>query len=257
MASAPQAEGLPILYNDLVPLSAQEHRGWKFKGFETLELIKDVHAFPITVDEFVVTQRYYPIVFSSGENPVPLALMGLNDGVNVFVGEDGKTVQPVYIPAYVRRYPFMLARLRPDADEMTLCFDPKSGLVGESEEGAALFDGEDPSQATKDILAFCEQFEVAAQRSGAFCKELGELGLLEEAEVTIQHTSSPNPFIYRGFQMVSEEKLRDLRGDQLRKMSQSGMLPLLYAHIYSLGLMNEIFSRQFDLGKAPTQSELA
>ena len=257
MASAPQAQGLPVLYNDLVPLSAQEHGSWKFRPFETLELIKDVHAVPITVDEFVVTQRYFPIVFSSGSDPVPLALMGLNEGVNVFVGDDGKTVQPVYIPAYVRRYPFMLARLQPDAQDMTLCFDPTSGLIAAGEEGSVLFEGDEPSQATKDVLGFCEQFEIAAQRTGAFCKEVGEAGLLEEAEVTIQHGSSPNPFIYRGFQMVSEEKLRDLRGDQLRKMNQSGMLPLIHAHIFSLSLMNEIFSRQFDLGKAPTQSEIA
>ena len=255
MASAPQAEGLPILYKDLVPLSAQIHGTWTFKPFDTLDLIKDVHAMPLTVDEFVIAQRHFPIVFSSGTDPVPLALMGLNEGVNVFVGEDGQTVQPVYIPAYVRRYPFMLARISPDAQEMTLCFDPESGLIEEGGDGNALFEGEEPSQTTKDILGYCEQFEMAAQRTAGFCKELAELKLLEEAEVTIQHGSTPNPFIYRGFQMVSEEKLRDLRGDQLRKMSQSGMLPLIHAHIFSLSLMNEIFSRQFDLGKAPTQNE--
>ena len=33
----------------------------------------------------------------------------------------------VYIPAYMRRYPFLLARLRPDSDELSLCFDPTLG----------------------------------------------------------------------------------------------------------------------------------
>jgi hypothetical protein len=59
------------------------------------------------------------------------------------------------------------------------------------------------------------------------------------------------PFVYRGFQMVNEEKLRDLRGDSLRKMMQSGLLPLVHAHLFSLGIMREIFARQLDQGKVP------
>jgi hypothetical protein len=75
--------------------------------------------------------------------------------------------------------------------------------------------------------------------------------LLMEGEVTIQVDQNQQPFVYRGFQMINEEKLAGLRGDQLRKMSQSGMLPLLYAHLFSLSLMREIFARQMDQGKQP------
>ena len=81
--------------------------------------------------------------------------------------------------------------------------------------------------------------------------ELRELDLLMEGEVTIQPEQEQPPFVYRGFQMVNEEKLAALRGDQLRKMSQSGMLPLLYAHLFSLSLMREIFGRQAQQGKMP------
>lgn len=251
MASAPQAQGLPVLYSDLAPLSSQEHGGWKVKRQESLALIRDLHAVPLTVDEFAAAQRNFPIVFSSGPDPVPLALMGLNEGVNAFVDEEGHLREPVYVPAYVRRYPFMLARMRADTDEMTLCFDPTPGLLGPDVDGLPLFENGEPAEAVRDTLSFCEQFEVAAQRTGAFCKELIELGMLEEAEVTIQHPSSPNPYIYRGFQMVSEEKLRELRGDQLRKMNQSGLLVLVHAHLFSLAMMNEVFGRQHALGKVP------
>ena len=57
------------------------------------------------------------------------------------------------------------------------------------------------------------------------------------------------PFVYRGFQMVNEEKLTELRGDQLRKIHKSGMLPLVYAHLFSMSQMPEIFNRQMQLGK--------
>ena len=118
--------------------------------------------------------------------------------------------------------PFVLARLREDSDELSLCFDPTSGAVGDFDEGEPLFDGEEPSEATKAILQFCEQFEQAGQRTQAFMTELKESDLLMEGEVAIQPEGAEQPFIYRGFQMVDEEKFRNLRGDELRKLNQNG-----------------------------------
>ena len=254
MASAPGIPGLPMLYKDITPLSSQEHKTWTLRPLSALEMLKGVHALPITVDEFPVAQRFFPIVFSTGPDSVPLALMGLNEGVNVFVDEAGKWREGAYLPAFMRRYPFLLARLTQDGDELSLCFDPSAGVIGEYEDGIRLFtdDGE-PDQAVKDTLGFCEQFEFAAQRTTAFMKDLEETGIVEDGELTIGHPSSPQPYVYRGFRMVNEEKLRDLRGDQLRKMQQSGMLTLIYAHLFSLGLTSEIFGRQADQGKLPPQ----
>ena len=253
MASATQAQSLPILYNDLTPLSKLDHADWKLKTLDSLALLQGVHAIPLTTDEFSIALRFFPIVFSSGEDPVPLALMGLNDGVNVFVGEDGALIPGTYLPAYVRRYPYMLARLHQDAEEMSLCFDPTPGLLGPFEEGPTLFENGEPTSQVTDTLAFCEQFEVAGQRTGQFMADLKDTGLLEEGEVTIQAEGMTQPYIYRGFQMVNEERLRDLRGDQLRKMNQNGMLVLIHAHLFSLNLMTDIFNRQMAQGKVPPQ----
>ncbi|RHW18904.1 multidrug transporter [Sphingomonas gilva] len=251
MASAPQSNSLPIFYNNLEPLSSQAHAKFKARMVDKAPFLTSNHAVPLTVDEFAMAQRHFPIVFSSGADSVPLALMGLNEGVNVFVDDEGKLIDPVYVPAYIRRYPFLLAKLRPDSDELSLCFDPTADAIGEFEEGQALFEDGQPSAATQEILKFAEQFEQAGQRTGQFMKELSESGLLIDGEVAIQPNDSDKPFVYRGFKMVSEEKLRETRGDQLRKWSQSGMLALIYAHMFSLGLMREIFARQMQLGKMP------
>jgi len=248
MASAP----LPLFYNGLEPLSSETHADWKVRQQDSAPFLVGQHAVPITTDEFPLVQRHMPIVFSVGDDAIPLALMGLNEGVNVFMGDDGKlTEDNFYVPAYVRRYPYMLARLRPEADELSLCFDPTSDAIGAFEEGEPLFENGQPSNVTKAILDFAEQFEQAGGRTQAFMNELRELGLLMDGEVTIQVEEGQQPFVYRGFQMINEEKLSGLRGDQLRKMSQSGMLPLLYAHLFSLSLMREIFARQAQLGKTP------
>ena len=253
MATQAPKQNLPLLYSALEPLSSNVHGKMKVRGASRAPVIGTTHAVPATVDEFPLLARHYPIIFSVGDNPVPLALMGLTEGVNAYMDENGHPVQRgVYIPAYIRRYPFLLARLREDSDELSLCFDPTIGAIGDFEEGDRLFedDGE-PSEATKRILQFCEQFETAGQRTGAFLRDLKSSGLLMDGEVAIQPEGAAQPFVYRGFQMVDEEKLRELRGDELRKFNQSGMLPLIYAHLFSLSQIRELFARQVEQGKGP------
>jgi len=256
MATAAPTQTLPLFYSALEPLNLTQHGKMKIRPIERAPTIAATHAIPATVDEFALLQRHYPIVFSVGENPVPLVLMGLNEGINVFLNDEGKLHDNMmYVPAYMRRYPFLLARLRPDSDELSLCFDPASGAVGEFDEGEPLFDGDQPSQATNAILQFCEQFETAGQRTGLFVEELKKAGLLMDGEVAIQPEGSEQPFVYRGFQMVDEEKLRELRGDELRKMNQNGLLALIYAHLFSLSQIREVFSRQVTQGKGPVAAK--
>ncbi|MEL0210751.1 MAG: SapC family protein [Novosphingobium sp.] len=250
MASAPQAN-LPMFYNDLMPLNSRDHATWKAKNADAAPWLIGQHAIPLTAEEFPQAARHYPIIFASGDNPVPLALMGLNEGVNVFVDADGKVTQPIYIPAYVRRYPFLLAKLNPTSEELSLCFDPSADLLGESVDGQELFVDGQPSEATKAALGFCEQFEQAGQRTQAFIDELKKHDLLMEGEVAIQQEGNEQPFIYRGFQMINQEKLREMRGDVLRGWAQSGLLPLLYAHLFSLELISQVFGAQVQLGKGP------
>ncbi len=254
MATAAPNQGLPLFYNAIEPINLDQHGKMKVRGLTSLPELGRTHAVPLTVDEFALVQRHFPIVFSVGGDPVPIALMGLNEGVNVFLDENGRSNDPnLYIPAYLRRYPFLLAKLRPDSDELSLCYDPTSGAVGDFDEGEPLFDGDQPSAATKAILEFCEQFEAAGLRTGAFIEDLVKSDLPMDGEVAIQPEGDEQPFVYRGFRMIDEEKVRNLRCDELRKMNQSGMLPLIYAHLFSLSQMRDVFARQMQQGKAPAQ----
>ena len=252
MATAAPNQGLPLFYSAIEPLNLEQHGKMKVRPITSMPELGRTHAVPLTVDEFALVQRHFPIVFSVGGQPVPIALMGLNEGVNVFLDDNGRSTDPnLYIPAYLRRYPFLLAKLRPDSDELSLCFDPTSGAVGDFAEGEPLFDGDQPSAATKAILEFCEQFEAAGLRTTAFIDDLVKSDLLLDGEVAIQPEGFEQPFVYRGFRMVDEEKVRNLRGDELRKMNQNGMLPLIYAHLFSLSQMRDVFARQMQQGKAP------
>ena len=252
MASAPQQPKLPLFFNDLMPLNSNDHKNFRTRTMDTAPWLSTAHAIPLTVDEFVQAQRNFPIVFSSGENPLPLALMGLNEGVNTFVDEQGKVNEPVYLPAYIRRYPFMLAKLSPEATDLSLMFDPTSGAIGEFDEGERMFDDEgNTTDATKRVLDFCQHFEQAAQRTQAFLNELKDNGILMDGEVAIQREGEEQPFIYRGFRMVDQDKLRELSDEKILEWHKNGILMLIHAHIYSLDLMRTIFARQASQGKAP------
>lgn len=251
MATQPPSNALPIFYGALEPLSSSVHGSYRARSTDRAPFLANNHAVPITIDEFVAVQRHFPIVFSVGDTPVPLALMGLNEGINVFVDETGKPLGEVYLPAYVRRYPYMLARLQPDAQELSLCFDPSSGMIGDFEDGAPLFEDGKPSETTNNVLKFCEEFELSAQRTVAFMTELKDAELLMDGEVSIQPAGVEQPFVYRGFQMVNEEKMRALEGDELKRMNQNGMLPLILAHLFSVSLVRDIFAKQIQQGKGP------
>jgi len=247
MASAPP---LPLFYNDLVLLSTQEHANWKSRSTDKAPWLVGVNTVPLTVEEFPLAQRHFPIVFSGGDNPFPIALMGMNEGVNVFVDDDGTVNAPIYVPAYVRRYPFLLARVNPDSEDLSLCVDPTCDLVGEFEDGQPLFENNEPSEACKNTLSFCEQFEIAGQKTANFMAELAKHNLLMDGELNID-IGTGQPVNYRGFRMVDENKLREVRGDVLRTWNQSGLLALIYAHLFSLDLVREVFGRQVQQGKGP------
>jgi hypothetical protein len=255
MASAPQPQ-LPLFYKDLMPLNSRDHGTWRARRVEKAAWIGGQHAVPLTVEEFSSAQRHYPIVFSAGDNPVPLALMGLNENVNVFFDDEGTLTTEAYVPAYIRRYPMLLAKLRPDAEEMSLCFDPSSDLLGEFAEGDVLFEDNQPSEHTKALLDFCEKFEEAGARTQAFMAELAEADLLMDGEVAIQQADqSEQPYVYRGFRMVNQDKLRELDADKIKQWNASGLLPMVYAHLFSLDLMRVIFAKQVQQGKGPVANK--
>ncbi|GGD95884.1 peptidase [Tsuneonella deserti] len=254
MATAPQPT-LPLFYNDLMPLNSRDHAKYRSNPGDGLTWLVNQHAVPLTSDEFIQAQRHFPIVFSSGEGSVPLALMGLNEGVNTFIDDGGKLIEDVYIPAYARRYPFLLARLAPDAQELSLCFDPASGLLTETDTGEALFEDDGkPAPLVQGALEFCQKFEEAGARTQAFVQELINKDLLMDGEIAITRNDDPDkPYIYRGFKMINEEKLRELDAETAKLWTGNGIMALIFAHLFSMDMMRHIFGRQAAQGKVPEQ----
>ena len=240
MVSAKRDATLPLFYKDIVPLNSHHHKAWHSRTTDKASWLVAQNVVPLTVGEFAEAQRHYPIIFSIGDEPIPLALMGMGEGMNLFVEQDGSLAGPVYIPAYARRYPFTLARLASDDSDLSLCFDPTSELVGNFNDGAPLFDGDDPSEACRSTLQFCEQFEIASQKTGAFMAELHRLALLVEGEFIVHRQGEGRPLVYSGFQMIDESKFQNLGVKALGQLHRQGWLSPIDAHLFSLRLMSRL-----------------
>lgn len=249
-----QTGTLPTLYTDLTVLNSADHGSWRIRRVDGAKPLAGRHSIPLNVEEFGVAQRFFPIVFAGNDN-IPLALMGLNEGVNTIFDEDGRAGQGVYLPAYVRRYPFLLVRTEATGEESVLCVDASSEIVGEFEDGEPLFDDKgQPTQAARRAVDFCKRFDEAGRRTQGFLDKLQELDLLTDGQLSIKLPETGSPLLYQGFKIVGEEKLRALPEASITELVRTGMLPAIVAHLLSLDLLRDLFTKQIAQGKGPLLS---
>lgn len=239
--SEPQAAAaLPLFYRQPVPLNAGRHADLRLVQDAGFDFAGTAHAIPLVAAEVPAAIRSYPVVFV-GQNPMPVAIMGVAAGRNLFVNDKGEWRSPHYIPAYVRRYPFILAG-DDGSKEYTLCFDESSGrLVTGGEEGTPLFEDDKPSEATSGILKFCDEYRVLHAKTSELMETIAAMDLLvdRKGEIRMQ-----NGGVYRltDFRIVDEAKLNALPDEDFLALRASGALGLIYCHLASLNSWAELIS---------------
>lgn len=230
--------GALLFYSSPEPLSKDVHSGLGVQRMEKpFGFAKGGHVVPLTVAEFTFAAISYPIIFAGPEH-LPLAVMGINSGENLFVNEDGSFVAGGYVPAYVRRYPFVLA-----ADEaqqrMVVCIERNAAIfTDKAKADLPLFDdlGE-PSEYTQNAIKFCEDFEGERRRTESFVKLLLELDLFEQRESIFNMPKDDGtfePVKLAEYFAVSEAKLNALPADKLVQLRDNGALEKIYNHLTSL-----------------------
>lgn len=225
-----EASALPLFYRDPQPLSAAQHGAWRLKDGD-VAFAAETPFVPVVVSEIAAAARCYPVVFSAGEGAQPVAVLGLEQR-NLFVA-DGRWADEVYVPAYVRRYPFgFIATVNPDG--FALAVDAASERLAPSgEEGAALFDGGQPTQLTQDAMAFCNAFQGEAAATRAFGEALRAQDLLidRRADVTLPDGRKLG---LDGFQIIDTERFAKLDEAVVLDWHRRGWLALVHLHLASL-----------------------
>lgn len=250
-----QSGALPTLYNELTILNSADHGDWRVRPADGGKVLIGRHSIPLNVEEFGVAQRFFPIVFV-GTDDIPVALMGLSEGVNLFFDDDEKGAGGIYLPAYVRRYPFLLAKSEATGQRSILCADSSSGIVGDFEDGEPLFDFKgQPTAAALNAVDFCKKFDQAWHRTQGFLDKLNELDLLTDGRLSIRLPDNDTPLLYQGFKIVGVEKLHALSDRTIGDLVRNGMFSAIIAHLLSLHLLSEVFDRQLAQGKGPLEND--
>ncbi len=228
-----EPQSLPHLYQTLVPLLADRHSGLFLQPRASFDFARNANAIPLTAEEFPMALRHYPIVFTAGDNPMPLALVGFQQGKNDFVDADGQWQTGAYIPAYLRRYPFAFVRESAESTRNILCADLSAPVFSNTpDDGKALFSDGAPAEALNGAMEFCKRYETAMERTRAAIAEFAQHGLIGPSAVTIERGGKSMKV--EGFQTLSEEKMRDLPDDVLAGFMRRGLATILTAHFMSL-----------------------
>ncbi len=230
-AKKPDAPLMPLFYKKPTPLDAKVHANLALKKDFGLGFTKGVNAVPVNLIELPQICHFYPIAFSPDETGTPVAIMGLRDNENLFLQPNGEWEPDTYIPAYIRRYPFIFSEM-PGNDQLSLCIDYDDSTIEDGGE-QKFFDAEGkPTTLASNALEFCKSYHAAAQHTIEFGKALAKSGLLvdRQAEIGIGAGKRIN---FSGFRIVDEKKLAELDDKTFLEWRKKGWLPFIYAHLFS------------------------
>lgn len=229
-----------LIYDNIQPLSSEAHRNWSI-AVENYLYASKLISVPLVSSEIIPAAHEFPIVFSMvGEGEyIPLAVMGLREGENLLMDEQGRMTTR-YVPGFIRRYPFMVGAGA--NDNMLVGVDIESNaIVKDGSKGFRLFTDEgEQTDFLKQVIEFVRDYQMRSDVVNAFCRRLHELQLLEpmEANVKVGSGESASNINLRGFYVVSREKLKALSDEHLLDLFKKEGLELIYSHLFSLANMN-------------------
>jgi hypothetical protein len=237
-----------MFYEKPVLLNREAHKAKKIAPSGSFAFAGKANSLYMAGVEFIEACKEYPIVFTQvGQGKiVPVAMLGLREGENLFVGADGKW-SAGYVPAFVRRYPFVLAEL--EGQQMGVCID--EGYAGLNEkDGEALFDNKgNNTPFLQNALDFLNRYQVEYMRTERFCQRLKDMGLLMEMNAKADLFDGTS-FMVNGLMVVDERKLLQLTDAQALELYRSGELSWIYAHLVSLSNLNRLVDKLADSKRA-------
>jgi hypothetical protein len=222
-----------LIYETAVPVSSGRHGKAAIEPGKGFGFARRINSVPLTAVEFPLAASEYAIVFAQGGSEVvPVVILGARSEENLYVKEDGSWGAK-YIPAFIRRYPFVFAA-KDGGTTFTLCVDESFQGLNYLGRGHALFDAEGKQTPYVDnVLRFLQEYTAQFARTQAFCKKLGELNLLEpmQAQFTLANGQKMS---LTGFHAVDRKRLKALPAETLAQLATTDELELIYLHLQSM-----------------------
>lgn len=229
---------LPLFYKSIELFDSSKHAQLGLEQTQDqFSFAATTNIVPIVISEITLAMAHYPLVFIMEEGstvPALVALVGIGDGKNQFVSPTGAWRADTYIPAWVRRYPFILVNQNAGSPNAALAFDPTSDLLSDKHPVKLLKDSQ-ATEALEGVLAFQRNMANSLEATAAVAKALHEAQVLEAAGLTFNPPDGQSePRTVAGFLVVNEAKLRELDGAALEKLNQANALGLAYAQLFSM-----------------------
>ena len=232
----------PLFYSRPLPLSAQYHEKVKIRPENDFSFAAESNAIPLSVPEFMLAARSYPIIFI-GDDLVPSIAVGLRSKDNLFVDVKGQWEMGHYIPAYARRFPF-IALGADNEDQFRLGIEDDARSTKEG--SRTLFENGKESDAVKEAINLCEQFHGAFRFSIDFTTELRGAEIAEPRNLEVDLPGGEKINVGT-FIAVNEEKFKAMPDDKVLQWHKKGWLHAIYFHLQSLnnweGLMMRTSNR--------------
>ncbi len=241
----------PLFYKNVVPLSRERHQSWYVDMAQGYGFTRETNSIYVAGTEFPMAAREYPIVFAKDalENLVPVAMLGVRPNENLMVNADGSWAG-TYVPAYIRRYPFILANANTEGTTFAVCIDESySGFntVGEGER--LITDSGEHGEILQNSVKFLEEFHKHSEITVAFCKAVAAADLVEPVQANFELTSG-GKFSLAGLYCVPRNRIKALSPTDLKMFVDRDYMDLLYLHIYSLSNMDKLMERYDELESA-------
>ncbi len=233
----PAPAPLPLFFRKVVGINPAAHGHLRLDRGVGYGFSAHAQSVPIGLGEFEAASQFYPIVFTTGPNPLPVVLLGLREQQNLFVQADGQWRTDCYVPAYVRAFPFIFvedkrtSKVFVGVESDAACLRPDSG--------DALFEDGQPSRALNEAVAFCTSFRDNLNAARVLAQGLDEAGMLTEEEATINFTAGGSAKI-RGFKLMQADKLGQLDDKTFLDWRSRGWITPIYAHLFSSGRWSKL-----------------
>lgn len=227
----------------LVPLSRETHVGMKLRPIPSFEFARTMPIVRIVASEVAQVAPNFSIVFLKENDAfVPFALMGLAQGENLFVSDEGRWLG-FYVPAMIRRYPFMFARAEGGNGQGNAVLMVEQEMLS-TDDGEVLFgdDSGEPSGPVARAIQFLTEVEFGAVQTAALVKSLAEHDLFDPLPLQVTRAGGePTPL--GGLFTTNEAKLNGLADDAFLALRRSGALAFAHAQILSLGQLARLQAR--------------
>ncbi|PCI79704.1 MAG: multidrug transporter [SAR86 cluster bacterium] len=239
------------------PVALQNDKHAKLKITESGDYAryKDQHLIPIIAPDFFTLCAEFPVVFvkdSTGDQFVPVAIMGLREGQNLYCQTEEWKAQVV--PIRFSNAPFSIVRIDAESDQLAVLVDEESSMLSETK-GTPLFkeDGERSEYLEKKMEYLVNTAQQTVQTEN-ICKLLKEKDLLTTQQLQLQHRQDSQRYDINGVYTVDEKKLNALSDEEFLDLRKQGIIPLIYAHLSSLQQLRRISEMQYNADKAAEAS---